>query len=171
MTTITLYDEYSRPLIQCQQFQIAGFSWHPVPGIYGFARPGFGHWLCYIGQAFNFQDRHRSHHVYDEAMKAGCTHYIAAVVHGEDERDRLEQAIYDAYRPMLNKVRPSAILGAGTRAIFGMPPRAPNPAIFTPPRTLATKTLTPNYGELLARALTPPAKTNTSALSGLLKIR
>jgi hypothetical protein len=123
-------------------------EWHAKPGIYGYLRRWHpDHWLPYVGRTNNFQVRHQDHHVHDKALKLGCNEFFALVIEDEDERAAWEQEIYDEYRPMLNKVRPSGpVIGAGTRAIFGLAPLS-NPALFNMGR---------DYQKALAAALLEP---------------
>ena len=78
-------------------------GWNEVPGLYVFARLDPGGWVpLYVGQTENFRHRLPNHERWQEAMQRGATHIHARTEVTQEERDRIERDLIQAYQPLMN---------------------------------------------------------------------
>lgn len=90
-------------------------QWSTVSGVYIFTGINAqNQWVpLYIGQASSFSERLPNHERWSEAQQLGATHVHAMVVSRQDDRDRIEQHLIQAYQPQLNTHLRSFSLAGG----------------------------------------------------------
>ena len=83
---------------------LQGGEWNNVAGIYIFAGlDQEGLWKpYYIGQCDSFHSRIPSHEQWGAARSLGATHVHAMAVPLVADRDKIERALIQAYRPPMN---------------------------------------------------------------------
>lgn len=79
-------------------------TWNNVAGIYIFVGVNReNQWTpLYVGQCDSFQVRIPSHEKWEKAQSLGAKHVHAMVVSRQADRDLIEKALIQAYRPPLN---------------------------------------------------------------------